>query len=136
MKSKRHFSLGLRFGDSILQFATFHPRASNNHGAADVDIFSSDGANLQRINTSFFVYHLKQSQMQQIALAKNLELDQKPNILRRIFVCPAGQHRIQYWTFCMCLRRGYTQWTNKANWNCIRKIFFLAWHLVSLLYLS
>ena len=73
--------------------------------------------------------------MQQMALAEKLELDQKPNILRRIFVRPAG-HTIQYWTFWIYMRRGYTQWINKANWNCIGKIFFLAWHLVSLLYLS
>lgn len=46
--------MGLRSGDSIVQFATLHPRTSNNHGAADVDIFSSNGANLHRIDTSFF----------------------------------------------------------------------------------
>lgn len=81
--------MGLRFGDSILRLSTVHPRTSNNHGAADVDIFSSNGANLQRTDTSFFVYHLKQSLMQQMALAKKLELAQKSNILRRILVCPA-----------------------------------------------
>lgn len=53
-----------------------HQRTSNNHGGADVDIFSSDEANIQRIHNSFFVYHLKQSQMQQVDLAQKLVLSQ------------------------------------------------------------